>query len=116
MLATFAPTVATADPFGNINNAGANVANYSKGADWNGEDGNVTTVGSAGPQSESFYGAADMAGNVWEWSEQKAPVTGAREWWGGSWANSSNLLQSVDNAALSEDAELSLTGFRVVAR
>lgn len=51
---------------GDISNPGANVANYGNGADWNGLVGNVTTVGSAGPLSYSFYGTADQAGNVFE--------------------------------------------------
>lgn len=64
-----APTVATADSVGNISNPGTNVANYFFGADWNAQDGNVTTVGSAGPLSNSFYGTADQGGNVREWNE-----------------------------------------------
>ena len=54
---------------GDISNPGANVANYFHGADWNSQNGNVTTVGSAGPLSESFYGTSDQGGNVWEWNE-----------------------------------------------
>ncbi|MEQ9380023.1 MAG: hypothetical protein RJP95_04115, partial [Pirellulales bacterium] len=64
-----APTVATANSVGDISNPGANVANRSFGADWNSQNGNVTTVGSAGPLSESFYGTSDQGGNVWEWNE-----------------------------------------------
>lgn len=64
-----APTVATADSGGNISNPGTNVANYKGGANWNAQNGNVTTVGSAGPLSESFYGTSDQGGNVWEWNE-----------------------------------------------
>ena len=45
------------------------MANYSFGADWNGQNGNVTTVGSAGLGSESFYGTSDQGGNVFEWDE-----------------------------------------------
>jgi len=45
------------------------VANYNSGADWNGVNGNVTTVGSVGSSSESFYGTADQTGNVYEWNE-----------------------------------------------
>ena len=65
------PTVATADATGNINNDSVNIANYDRGADWNGVDGNVTTVGSGGPGSASFYGVFDMGGNVWEWNEAR---------------------------------------------
>ena len=57
----------SASAIGDISNPGVNVANYRSGADWNGREGNVTTVGSA--SSTSFYGAFDMGGNVWEWTE-----------------------------------------------
>lgn len=63
------PTVATSNTTGDISNPGENVVNCSRGADWNGQDGNVTTVGSAGAGSESFYGTFDQGGNVWEWNE-----------------------------------------------
>ena len=58
------PTIATANSVGDISNPGTNVANYNMGADWNSQDGNVTTVGSAGPLSQSFYGTSDQGGNV----------------------------------------------------
>lgn len=69
-----APTIATAiDSLGSTRgdaaNPGLNVANYKQGAIWNDTNGNVTTVGSAGPSSQSFYGTSDQGGNVWEWNE-----------------------------------------------
>ncbi|QEG34706.1 formylglycine-generating enzyme family protein [Bythopirellula goksoeyrii] len=64
------PITATADSVGNISNPGSNVASYQGTANWNGStNGNLTTVGSAGPLSESYYGTADMAGNAWDWLE-----------------------------------------------
>jgi formylglycine-generating enzyme required for sulfatase activity len=63
------PTSATADALGNISNPGVNVANWGNTADWNSQDGNVTTVGSAGIQSASYYGTYDQNGNVYEWNE-----------------------------------------------
>ena len=64
------PTQATASSIGDISNPGFNVANYSQNANWNGSTvGNVTTVGSAGPDSESFYFTSDQTGKVWEWNE-----------------------------------------------
>jgi formylglycine-generating enzyme required for sulfatase activity len=86
------PTVANADATGNINNDTANIVNYDRGADWNGQNGNVTTVGSGGPGSASFYGAFDMGGNVWEWNEQT--IGGDRGLRGGSWIGSSSLQSS----------------------
>ena len=78
-----APTLATANATGDISNPGENVANYQKNCIWNGDpsvvlEGNVTTVGSAGPLSASFYGTYDQAGNVWEWSEGIEKVGTAR--------------------------------------
>jgi formylglycine-generating enzyme required for sulfatase activity len=106
-----APTVATADLDGNINNDTANIANYNNGADWNGRNGNVTTVGSGGPGSASFYGAFDMGGNVWEWNEQT--IGGNRGLRGGSWNYFSFTLQSslrnLNNPTLENDD----IGFRV---
>ncbi len=78
------PTIATANATGGISNPGANVVNYWKGADWNGQDGNVTTVGSAGASSASAYGTFDQCGNVWEWGETP-DINGTRSLLGGTW-------------------------------
>lgn len=79
------PTLATADSGGGISNPGTNVANYNKGADWNGQDGNVTTVGSAGVGSDSHYGTLDQSGNVYEWTDAIISGVYARGVSGGSW-------------------------------
>ena len=89
------PTKASATVSGDVSNPGANVVNYNNWADWNGADGNVTTVGSAG--AVSYYGLYDAAGNVSEWSEAErpaAPTTGATL--GGSY--SANYLQGLSAA------------------
>jgi sulfatase modifying factor 1 len=106
-----APTIATADLDGNINNDTANIANYSRGADWNGQNGNVTTVGSGGPGSQSFYGAFDMGGNVGEWNEQI--VGGTRGLRGGSRDDGSSILQSSFRYNFPPTLENSYIGFRV---
>ena len=61
------PTVAAANATGDITNPGANVVNYASGADWNSQNGNVTTVGSAA--ANNYFGTADQGGNVIEWND-----------------------------------------------
>jgi formylglycine-generating enzyme required for sulfatase activity len=107
-----APAVATANSVGDISSPGTNVANIDLGADWNSLDGNVTTVGSAGPLSESFYGTSDQGGNVWEWNEtlSSAAVRGLR---GGSWGSTSNVLLASIGFFANPPSETSDIGFRV---
>lgn len=107
-----APTVvATADATGNINNDAVNIANYERGADWNGQNGNVTTVGSGGPGSASYYGAFDMGGNVWEWNEQI--IGGDRGLRGGAWNIFALLLQSSFRNFGTPTVVFNNSGFRV---
>lgn len=107
-----APTPATADSVGNISNPGANVANYGLVVDWNSQNGNVTTVGSAGALSESYYGTSDQGGNVIEWNE--ALITGVflgiR---GGSFSSGAIVLQTSHRSFDSPTGEFSNHGFRV---
>jgi formylglycine-generating enzyme required for sulfatase activity len=108
-----APTVATANSVGDISNPGTNVANYFSGADWNSQNGNVTTVASAGPLSESYYGTSDQGGNVWEWNE--ALVSGSfRGVRGGSWGDfvAGNLAAAFQDV-YNPTTEANYLGFRV---
>jgi len=115
------PTLATADEFGNISNPGPNVANYGKSTNWNGSiNGNVTTVGSAGPLSESYYGTADQAGNRWDWYETivlssvNIPNQDGRGVWGGSAGhNPSNFRADHNVHHLLDETERISFGFRV---
>jgi formylglycine-generating enzyme required for sulfatase activity len=106
-----APTVGTANATGVISNPGANVANYNLGAQWNSQNGNVTTVGSAA--AGNYFGTADQAGNVKEWNDAViAPYRGQR---GGSWIDdSSGLAASLRNFSAPEN-EFSVVGFRVAS-
>ena len=61
-----APVTASSTGIGSAGSTG-NFANYDRGADWNSQNGNVTTVGTNG--GPSFYGAFDMSGNVFEWND-----------------------------------------------
>ena len=113
-----APTAVTADSTG-IGSAGStgNFANYNNAADWNSQNGNVTTVGSNG--GASAYGAFDMSGNLYEWNDftgvavtgVAGPIRGLR---GGTWTNSSGLSVSIRRPA---DASLGDNdiGFRLAS-
>lgn len=61
------PAQATANAQGDVANPGLNIANHSRGVNWNGENGNVTNVG--GCTALSPWGALDMGGNMHEWTE-----------------------------------------------
>ncbi len=113
-----APTAVTANLTGDgsAGNPGTgNSANYSRGADWNSQDGNVTTVGTNG--GPSAYGAFDMSGNVTEWNDLSGSTPfdrrGVR---GGEWSSSSSisLLPSTREAAF-PNAERVFRGFRVAS-
>ena len=68
---------------------GYNYANYNRVADWNGQDGNLTTVGTNG--GPSYYGTLDQSGNVWEWNEAASGTSRCIR--GGSWVS---VAPSVD--------------------
>jgi len=108
-----APTVAMATATGDIANPGPNVANYNLGADWNGKNGNVTTVGSAGPGSAGFYGTFDQGGNVSEWIELLTDVSTFRR--GGDLGSNVGLLQSTGRKANAFGTIGSFIGFRVAS-
>lgn len=120
------PVQATADADGNVANPGISVANFQGGADWNGENGNVTTVGST--TSESPWGAFDMAGNVMDMTEtlgtpippnppgqpDPLPTRIAR---GGDFASPGIIMSSSSGFAIDLNmvAEAANVGFRVAA-
>ena len=71
------PTAAAVDGSGVIiiDTPASKLANYAYSASWDSdldgsvEAGNLSAVASAGAGSKSFYGVADMDGNVTEWTE-----------------------------------------------
>jgi sulfatase modifying factor 1 len=107
-----APTLATANSTGDITNPGANVANYNNEADWNSQNGNVTTVGSAA--ANNYFGTADQGGNVWEWND--AVISGSsRGRRGGSFGNFGSNLRSSSRGSVDPTNEDSGLGFRVAS-
>lgn len=108
------PTIATAGTTGIIGNPGANVANYDYGADWNAVDGNVTTVGSAGSLSASFWGTFDQGGNVYEWNE-KDVVPGFRGSRGSSFLGEESYLRASFSGSAHPTTEWRSMGFRLAS-
>jgi sulfatase modifying factor 1 len=107
-----APTAVTSGSTG-IGSAGStgNFANFNSTADWNSENGNVTTVGTNG--GASAYGAFDMGGNVWEWNET---VDGSsRVMRGGSYFNGQLFLSSFGRNTIPPLVEDSTIGFRLAS-
>jgi len=114
------PTVGAVNAIGEITNDDGNIANYNSGANWdsnddgNVENGNVTTVGSGGDGSASFYGAFDMGGNVWEWNETvlSGLFRGVR---GGAWFSLEDDLLSSTRVLGAPSFESFGFGFRVAS-
>ena len=79
-----------------IGSAGSsgNFANFMSTADWNGQNGNVTTVGTNG--GPSAYGAFDMNGNGLEWIDPTGTTGSSGMFRGGGWmAKPVNLSSSL---------------------
>jgi len=83
-----------------------NSANYGGTADWNSQDGNVTSVGANG--GYSFFGTYDQNGNVWEIIDYQN--NGKILCYGGSYSTSS--FGSLEVSRSTKSAEI---GFRVCA-
>jgi formylglycine-generating enzyme required for sulfatase activity len=108
------PTAVTADSTGN-GSAGStgNSANYNSTADWNSQDGNVTTVGTNG--GPSAYGAFDMSGNVFEWNDLTGASGSSRGLRGGAWDDSAFGLSSSIGLSTGPSGEASYIGFRLAS-
>lgn len=108
------PTVAMADAQGNISNPGANVANYNGGGGWNGLTMNLTTVGSAGPQSTSFYGTSDQGGNIHELLETPLPPQHYVSR-GGTYGSVASLITAAARTGNYASVDQPSSGFRVAS-
>jgi sulfatase modifying factor 1 len=108
------PTAVTSGSTG-IGSAGStgNFANYNSTADWNSQDGNVTTVGTNG--GPSAYGAFDMSGNVLEWNDLTGAAGSSRGLRGGYWKLSAFLLSSSFRVTTGPSSENNQIGFRLAA-
>jgi len=79
------PSATLADSNGNgIAGPLGNFANLDDGAAWNGQIGNLTTVGTNG--SSSYYGTYDQTGNVAEWNDRLGEASVNKGVRGGDWS------------------------------
>ena len=108
------PTAVTAGVTG-IGSAGStgNFANYNSAADWNSQDGNVTTVGTNG--GASAYGAFDMSGNLFEWNDLTGAAGFPRGLRGGDWGNGAFLVSSSFGYSDVPSGEYGDIGFRLAS-
>ena len=109
-----APTAVTSGStgIGSAGNAG-NFANFNLAADWNSQNGNVTTVGTNG--GANAYNAFDMSGNVLEWNDLTGAAGLSRGARGGVWDNNATLLSSSSRNQYTASNESEYFGFRLAA-
>ena len=110
-----APTAVTAGSTG-IGSSGStgNFANFNEAADWNSQNGNVTTVGTNG--GASAYGAFDMSGNLREWNDLTGAAGSSRGRLGGYWKDFSAFnLSSSTRGTLGPSSENDDVGFRLAS-
>ena len=107
-----ASTAVTAGSTG-IGSAGStgNFANFNNAASWNGQTGNVTTVGTNG--GASAYATFDMSGNVYEWNDLTGAAGFSRGLRGGNWSDGSVNLSSSNRANFNPSSEFYSIGFRL---
>ena len=108
------PTAVTAGSTG-IGSSGStgNFANYNDAADWNSQNGNVTTVGTNG--GASAYGAFDMSGNVDEWNDLTGAAGSSRGLRGGDWNYDAFFLSSSFRFTYDPSGEYYDIGFRLAS-
>ena len=108
------PTAVTAGSTG-IGSAGStgNFANYLTAADWNSQNGNVTTVGTNG--GPSAYGAFDMSGNVYEWNDFTGAAGSSRGLRAGDFSYNAGSLSSADSGQGDSSVDRDYIGFRLAS-
>ena len=93
--------------------AGANSANYNSAADWNGQDGNLTTVGTNG--GPSAYGTFDQTGNISQLHELTGAAGSSRGVRNGDWGPNPFYSSSLARTVTDSTGNLSSLGFRLAS-
>jgi formylglycine-generating enzyme required for sulfatase activity len=109
------PTAVAAGSTG-IGSAGStgNFANYQMAASWNGETGNVTTVGTNG--GASAYDAFDMSGSLFEWNDLTGAAGSSRGLRGGAWNSFPSVdLSSANSISFPPSSASNTIGFRLAS-
>jgi len=101
------PTRSNTQPTSETPPGGVNSANLL-----NSGVGDTAGVGSY-PDATSFYGAFDMAGNVWEWNEEIGGSHPFRRYRGASWVDHVAFTASVSHLNSGPASAASYLGFRV---
>jgi hypothetical protein len=109
-----APTAVTSGTTG-IGSAGStgNFANYNLTADWNSQNGNVTTVGTNG--GASAYATFDMGGNISELNDLTGAAGSSRGLRGGNLGNDAFGLSSSVSNSYDPSGESVGIGFRLAS-
>jgi formylglycine-generating enzyme required for sulfatase activity len=115
------PTAVTADSTGNgsagtgsiLGSGTGNFANFANGVVWNGQTGNVTTVGTNG--AASYYGAFDMSGNVFDWNDLDGVAGSTRGLRGGGWPYGASLGSSAYRLTDVPSSGFNDIGFRLAS-
>jgi sulfatase modifying factor 1 len=107
-----ATTIGTGTRFGVSPVTSGNFVNHKSAASWNGQTGNVTTVGTNG--GASAYGAFDMGGNVGELNDLSGAASSTHGTRGGSLVDQFPATSS-NRATISPLIEATTIGFRLAS-